>query len=166
MSPDATPTEYVQAVAPLAREAQRRFGIPASVAIAQSALETGWGKSANAQKANNYFGMRTGGAASDPFWNGDAFNGWRKYRRPLDSFLDWAYGFYTYAGYRDALVFRGDPTAFVLAEAPVYAPPSDGNPDYAARVLNILSSYDLARFDLPASQLALDPNLVPPEYRA
>lgn len=37
---------------------QFKYGIPASVTLAQMALESGWGKSNLARNANNYFGIR------------------------------------------------------------------------------------------------------------
>lgn len=37
---------------------QLKYGIPASVTLAQMALESGWGKSNLARNANNYFGIR------------------------------------------------------------------------------------------------------------
>lgn len=44
---------------PLAQTASRQTGIPAEVIFAQSALETGWGRSA---PNNNYFGIKGPGA--------------------------------------------------------------------------------------------------------
>lgn len=162
----SSPAAYIVSAIPVAQAMQRALGIRASVAIAQSAYETGWGKSSLALDARNYFGMRTGSAGAEPFWTGQVFGpGWRQYADARQSFMDFAYGFYTYSGYRAALAVRNDPEAFVRAEAPVYAPAADGNPDYADRVIAIIRAYDLTQYDLPASDESLDPLLVPPQYR-
>ena len=169
MAADAPPQAYLQRAAPIARDVMRRSGIPASVMLAQSALESNFGRSELAQQANNYFGFRVGNAAwaaTDPFWDGSTYgDGWRKYATVKDSFLDFARNFYRGQLYQAALELLPDPVAFLLAEAPVYAPPAQ-NPDYAQHVLAILSEYALTRYDLPAAQLALDPSIVPPAYRA
>ena len=41
----------------LAQETQAKYGVPASVTLAQYATESGYGKSWLARNANNYFGM-------------------------------------------------------------------------------------------------------------
>lgn len=46
--------------APFAIEEQKKTGIPASVTLAQAALESGWGESSLATKAFNFFGIKTG----------------------------------------------------------------------------------------------------------
>lgn len=167
MPPSATPAQYVEHAAPIAVEVMRRTGIPASVMIAQSALESNFGRSELARDARNYFGMRPGNAAwaaTDPYWDGATHGGFRAYDTPSDSFFDFARNFYRGSAYQAALAVLPDPVAFVLAEAPVYAPPAQ-NPDYAQHVLGILAEYALSRFDLPPAELSIDPTIVPPEYR-
>jgi flagellum-specific peptidoglycan hydrolase FlgJ len=56
MTPEQT--QFLQAVIPAAEASMKATGIPASVTIAQSLLESGWGKSGLAFKANNYFGIK------------------------------------------------------------------------------------------------------------
>jgi len=49
-------TQPSQAVIDAARVARKKWGIPASISIAQWALESGWGKHVSAP--HNYFGMK------------------------------------------------------------------------------------------------------------
>ena len=49
---------FLKHYAPAAMEQQQRYGIPASVTLAQMAFESYWGKSDLARKGNNYFGIK------------------------------------------------------------------------------------------------------------
>ena len=58
---------FIGEVAPGAIAAQRKYGVPASVTIAQAIDESGWGQSTLATKDHNLFGIKgTGPAGSDP----------------------------------------------------------------------------------------------------
>lgn len=50
--------EFIKKIAPYAMSAQREYGIPASISIAQAILESGNGLSKLAREANNFFGIR------------------------------------------------------------------------------------------------------------
>ena len=78
------------------------YGVPASVTIAQAILESGWGGSELATRANNYFGIKCAAVAS-PHQIGcidkatwEHLNGndvtvtasFRRYASMRDSFLD------------------------------------------------------------------------------
>ncbi len=53
-----TKQEFISAVAPGAIAAQRKYGVPAAVTIAQAIEESGWGQSSLAAKDNNLFGIK------------------------------------------------------------------------------------------------------------
>lgn len=52
-----TPDIFIQKLLPYAQAAEQKYKVPALSALAQTALETGWGKSA---PGNMYFGMKAG----------------------------------------------------------------------------------------------------------
>ena len=58
-----TPEQFVQHYAPFAMECMKNTKFPASVSLAQAALETGWGKAAI---QNNLFGVK-----ADSSWTGN-----------------------------------------------------------------------------------------------
>lgn len=58
---------------------QKKSGILASVSMAQFILESGYGKSELAQKANNVFGMKT--SLSGNTWSGSTWDGKSKYTK-------------------------------------------------------------------------------------
>ena len=83
-------TQYKQ----IALEQERRFGIPASITLAQGILESGAGKSMLTRNANNHFGVKAFGG-----WTGDIYLAWdderqksrfRKYSSAMESFRDHA----------------------------------------------------------------------------
>ena len=49
---------FFEEYAPMAIKQQQRYGIPASVTLAQLAYESGWGGSSLAVRGNNYFGIK------------------------------------------------------------------------------------------------------------
>ena len=54
----STPEEFLKAYADIAMRQQRKYGIPASVILAQMAYESGWGSSPLAQEGRNFFGIK------------------------------------------------------------------------------------------------------------
>ncbi|NNF35931.1 MAG: LysM peptidoglycan-binding domain-containing protein [Saprospiraceae bacterium] len=60
--------EYINRYKEIAISEMQRTGIPASIKLAQGLLESNWGRSELARKANNHFGIKCGGK-----WNGDGF---------------------------------------------------------------------------------------------
>jgi flagellum-specific peptidoglycan hydrolase FlgJ len=47
--------DFIASIAPLAQASEKKYGVPASVTIAQAILESAWGKRAI---GNNYFGIK------------------------------------------------------------------------------------------------------------
>lgn len=52
--------QFIDLVAPMAQETHRKYRVPASVTIAQAALESGWGGSVLAVQAKALFGIKYG----------------------------------------------------------------------------------------------------------
>lgn len=164
---------FFRELIPYAQEMQRKTGIPASVALAQAALESGFGKSLLAKEGKNLFGIKAGRS-----WKGkkltlptiEYFQGkpvrvmakWRKYDSYLDAFLDLARVYYN-GLYDDALPYRRNPREFIRRAGKVYAT----DPQYADKVIALIERYNLDKYDLPPEQWTLDQNLVPePWYQA
>jgi flagellar rod assembly protein/muramidase FlgJ len=60
------PTEFITRLTSPALESQRKSGVPASITIAQAALESAWGESGLAKTGNNLFGIK-----ADSRWRGE-----------------------------------------------------------------------------------------------
>lgn len=61
MTTEEKKQQFIETYAPYAMAEQQRTGIPASITLAQMALESSWGKSEPATKSNNYFGIKAHG---------------------------------------------------------------------------------------------------------
>ncbi len=87
---------YVEKFLPYAKVAGERFGIDPLVILSQAALESNWGSSSLATRANNFFGITASGPIND-FWKGKTVVGnnkyklkFRAYNNPADCFNDFA----------------------------------------------------------------------------
>lgn len=131
--------QYIEKWKGYAMELQRRYGVPASLTLAQSLLESGAGTSDYAKGKNNYFGLRYGSGAymsfrspKDSFeyyarmLSGDSIDRYRPYTAGLDST--------DVGGYLHALVKGGYST--------------EGK--YTDAVRSLIRKYDLTRFDRQA----------------
>ncbi|CRK60866.1 Flagellar protein FlgJ [peptidoglycan hydrolase] [Alloactinosynnema sp. L-07] len=152
--------QYLALAEPAARAVAAEFGVPASVAAAQSILESGWGRSALAVDDRNYFGFKCKTSGHGPIAIGcreypttecdpeclPAVAIFRVYASMTDSFRDYGRHLTTSPYYADALPFAADPDAFITEVAKRYAT----DPEYAAKVIRLMKTYDLYRMDSPA----------------
>ncbi len=151
-----SPEEFVEKLMPLAKKVAGELGVDPRVLLAQSALETGWGKlmvrSADGSNSNNLFNIK-----ADRRWDGDsaqvstleyrdgvaqrekAF--FRSYNSYEDSFRDYVNFLQNSPRYRMALESAADPYEYVkqLQEAG-YAT----DPEYAEKIKNIFEGDLLA----------------------
>jgi flagellar protein FlgJ len=150
---------FLAMVATAARTSQRRYGIPASVVIAQAVQETGWGTSELARTARNHFGMTCGSVGRGPVAIGCRTGperfcdrsgcrresaSFRVYRATADSFRDHGRQLSTHPRYRHAIAANSHPETFVKRMAQAgYAT----DPHYAERLILIMRKYRLYRYD-------------------
>lgn len=139
-----------------ARETQRMYGVPASVTIAQAILESGWGGSELATRANNYFGIKCAAVAS-PHQIGcidkatwEHLNGndvtvtasFRRYASMRDSFLDRGL-FLTKPRY--AAAFKAaTPDEFAHE---IWRAGYATDPQYPAKLVRLMDQYELRQYD-------------------
>jgi flagellum-specific peptidoglycan hydrolase FlgJ len=144
---------FIDAAARSAHLSQSQYGVPASITIAQAILESGWGKSALAQQANNYFGVKAvQGHDYVDFRTTEYHSGQKdiemahfaRYNSIADSFADHARLLATLPRYAHAMQVAGDPRAFAVAI-------KDGGystaPDYPDELMKLVDQFNLHRFD-------------------
>ena len=144
---------FIARVAPGAIAAERRYGVPAAVTIAQAIDESGWGQSRLASKDHNLFGIKgLGPAGSDLLPTEEYQNGqfvpsatpFRVYHNIAESIDDHGKLLATSQFYRHAMAERHDPNAFAAALTGVYAT----DPQYGTKLIKLMRDYDLYRYDL------------------
>jgi flagellum-specific peptidoglycan hydrolase FlgJ len=143
---------FIAELAPAAIESQRKYGVPASVTIAQAIDESAWGQSTLATRDHNLFGIKgTGPAGSDSMPTLEYENGqpvtreapFRVYRDLAESIDDHGKLLATSPYYRRPMADSKDPNAFAAALTGIYAT----DPDYGAKLIGLMHQYNLYRYD-------------------
>ncbi|SPF69100.1 amidase, partial [Propionibacterium ruminifibrarum] len=149
---------YLQSALPAAIAESQQYGVPVSVALGQSILESGWGGSTLSSRYNNYFGIKC--STSSPYQagcvnmnSGEYVNSsyqilsssFRTYSSPTNSFLDHGYFLTHNSRYRNAFNYTGNPDEFIRQVASAgYAT----DPNYAQKVINIMANYGLYQYNI------------------
>lgn len=165
---DMTESEVIAKVGPLFTADQKKTGVLASVSMAQFILESGYGKTELAQKANNCFGMKTN--LSGNTWPGSVWDG-SKYTKKTQEYEDGKYititaDFRKYDCIEDSIE---DHSAYLLGamngskkryaglknctdyEKAIQIIKNGGyatDPKYVAKICNIIEKWNLTKFDV------------------
>lgn len=159
--PGISHDEYLNIIGPVAQEIAEDYGIYASVMIAQSILESGWGQSGLAQAPNNnlfgikgsYEGESVSMSTQEDGANGyyTIVDGFRKYPSHRESLIDNAKliaggisgnpGFYSGAWKENAPTYR----EATLALTGTYAT----SRDYNEKLNGLIETYGLTVYDTP-----------------
>ncbi|WP_080833086.1 glycoside hydrolase family 73 protein [Cohnella massiliensis] len=150
MADNSTQLAFFTKVLPQAQADQRTHGVPASLKLAQAALESNWGRSGLTQKANNLFGIKgTGPAGSVTMPTREVVNGQTvTVDAAFRAYHDWSQSIADHSLLltrpRYAKVLNADgKTAARAAAAAGYAT----DPNYADKLIAIMDAYDLYRYD-------------------
>lgn len=143
-----TRQEYINQYQKLAIGQMEKYGVPASIIMAQGILESGAGNSRLAVKANNHFGIKCHTSWTGPrIYHDDDAKGecFRKYRNPEKSYSD--HSEFLRGARRYAFLFDLDPTdykgwAYGLSKAG-YAT----DPTYPSKLIRIIEEEKLYQLD-------------------
>ena len=152
---------FLAKMAPTAQAVGRQWNIPASVIIAQAALETGWGQ---AVEGNAYFGIKQGNSTGESiaFTTHEIIEGqkvtqvdrFRAYRSLQDATKAYAQFLHDTPRYQKAFRDTSDPAAFIEA---LHQAGYATDPHYADKVKQIMQRYQLTGYDY------IQPTTPPPE---
>ena len=138
---------YIQKYKDIAVEQMKRYGIPASITLAQACLESANGTSPLATKANNHFGIKCHNWSGKSYKHDDDRKGecFRSYSNPEESFTDHSLFLVERARYRSLFSLnREDYKAWAHGlKAAGYAT----NPQYAQLLIKIIEENNLQRYD-------------------
>lgn len=141
-------SNYINNYSTIAKDEMAKYGIPASITLAQGILESGAGRGELTKKANNHFGIKC-----HTTWTGDRVyhdddelqECFRKYKDPKYSFRDHSLFLTGRSRYSDLFSLRKDDYkgwARGLKKAG-YAT----DPKYPNKLISIIDRYDLTKYD-------------------
>ncbi|RYY49482.1 MAG: LysM peptidoglycan-binding domain-containing protein [Chitinophagaceae bacterium] len=154
-----TPEEYINTYKDAAIAQMKRYGVPASIILAQGLLETESGNSDLVKRSNNHFGIKCKST-----WTGESVRHtddapnecFRKYASAMDSYKD--HSDYLFTSPRYASLFQLESTdykgwAYGLKKAG-YAT----NPRYPQILISNIERYNLQQFNEGSSGIRMVPN--------
>lgn len=153
-------SDYIERFAPLAIEHRERFGIPASITLAQGLLESAAGQSSLAKKGNNHFGIKchTGWTGDTLRRNDDAeLECFRAYATPEESYMD-----------HSRFLSRGRYRQLFSIPVEDYSGWAHGlkkcgyatDPQYAERLIAIIERYSLQTYDTDGESPSQAPDFI------
>ncbi len=139
---------YIDTYKALAVEQMNRYGIPASITLAQGLLESSAGKSELSRKANNHFGIKCGSGWTGPYVlrdddaRGEKF---RAYNSPRESYED--HSVFLTSKSRYAFLFKYKKTDYKSWAHGLKKAGYATNPHYAHLLIKLIRRYELDKFD-------------------
>ena len=130
-------------------EQQIRYGVPASITLAQAQLESGMGTSSIAQRSNNLFGMKAYNWTGP--YIGTGTGNYRAYSSAYNSILDHSIFL---CGKRYQPLHSLSPTDYVGWSRGLQNLGYAEDRNYASKLQNVIQTNGFAKFDQMAMQLA------------
>lgn len=159
---NATYEAYIEKYHKEAQAQQKKYGIPASITLAQGLLESGAGKSELATRANNHFGVKCPGG-----WTGDTYRYdddrkdecFRRYKHAEESYEDHSL-FLQKERYKP--LFELEVTDYKGWARTLRQCGYATDPGYAGKLIKIIEDYNLTRFDsaAPSNKKSTTPTAV------
>ena len=139
---------YIDRYSGMAVDQMKRYGIPASITLAQGLLESAAGMSRLATKGNNHFGIKVGGTWTGPYMvmaDDRPDDKFRVYRSVAESYED--HSKFLRTGRRYAFLFDLRPTDYKGWARGLKQAGYATSPTYAQGLINLIEKYNLQRFD-------------------
>jgi flagellum-specific peptidoglycan hydrolase FlgJ len=140
--------QYIERFGPIASQEMKKFGIPASITLAQGILESGMGYGRLAIEGNNHFGIKC-----HKDWNGkkifhdDDKKGecFRVYKDPATSYRD--HSLFLSERSRYAFLFDIKKTNYKAWARGLKKAGYATDPKYPEKLIQLIDRYDLTKFD-------------------
>lgn len=148
---------WLNSMAPYAQELQQKYGILASISLAQAAHESNWNNSELSSKYHNFYGVKAGPTQKSVKLPTSEFvnNQWVTVDAPFRVYDSWQQSMLDHT----LLMMRGTTESpqryYYVLHAKNYVAAANAlvkagyatDPAYATRVINIIKTYRLDRFD-------------------
>lgn len=139
--------QYINQYKDIAIEQMQRWGIPASITLAQGLFESGAGQSRLAVKGNNHFGIKCNGWDGRKIYQDDDTDGecFRAYESVYQSYED--HSRFLANGKRYASLFNYETTDYRAWAKGLKAAGYATNPQYANKLIELIQLYKLYQYD-------------------
>ena len=139
--------DYFDLYDDVAIEQMQKYGIPASITLAQGVLESGAGKSELARKGNNHIGIKCNGWSGRKTYHDDDEQGecFRAYKNAYESYVDHSVFLRNSARY--SRLFQLKTTDYKGWAKGLKACGYATSPTYAHRLIDIIELYGLYKYD-------------------
>lgn len=143
---------YIQQWKDVAIQQMQVYRIPASITLAQGILESGFGNSTLATKANNHFGIKCHNWSGKTYRQDDDRKNecFRRYNSAMESFAD--HSLFLTSRSRYNFLFEYKITDYKKWAKGLKTAGYATNPRYAHILINLIEKYKLYRFDESASK--------------
>lgn len=141
-------TAYIQKYASIAVEQQEKYGIPASITLAQGLLESNAGFAELALMSNNHFGIKCNDWKGEKvYYDDDTKNEcFRKYKDVSDSYED--HSLFLKNRSRYSALFKISSTDYKGWAQGLKTAGYATDPNYASKLIKLIENYDLQQYDL------------------
>lgn len=139
---------YIKTYSSVAKSEMNKYGIPASITLAQGLLESGMGIGYLAKNANNHFGIKChknwkgGRIYYDDDEKGECF---RVYLNPLESYYD--HSIFLKDRNRYSFLFDLKSNDYIGWAKGLKKAGYATDPKYSTKLINLIERYNLSRFD-------------------
>lgn len=139
--------QYINQYKDIAIQQMQRWGIPASITLAQGLFESGAGQSRLAVKGNNHFGIKCNGWDGRKIYQDDDTDGecFRAYESVYQSYED--HSRFLANGKRYASLFNYETTDYRAWAKGLKAAGYATNPQYANKLIELIQLYKLYQYD-------------------
>ncbi|MFT8425049.1 MAG: glycoside hydrolase family 73 protein [Liquorilactobacillus sp.] len=153
---DATKRKFITALLPIAQAQQKQYKILTSITLAQAALESDWGQSQLAARYYNLFGVKSSASNAKALTTKEYVNGqWITVTANFAVYTSWTQSIEAHTKlfvqgtawdsqhYQVVLTANNYKEAAQALQAKGYAT----DPDYAAKLINVIQTYKLNKYD-------------------
>lgn len=143
-----SPGDYIDLYKQVALEEMGKHGIPASIILGQGMVESDYGNSTLATKANNHFGLKCHKEWHGPTYRYDddaPAECFRKYEKVTDSYYD--HSIFIKSRPRYGFLFSLSVTDYKAWANGLKNAGYATHPDYAAKVISVIEKYRLYELD-------------------
>ena len=146
---------YIEKFSSVAVIHQQKYGIPASITLAQALLESNAGQSELTARSNNHFGIKCNDWTGETVYHNDdnTRECFRKYNTAMESYEDRALFLKNRSRYAD--LFKLDQTDYKAWAKGLLAAGYATDKKYADKLIKVINDYELNKYDVAKNHASI-----------